>query len=351
MAHKFAVNKNGEPVYCIYPFVSVDINADGLEVCSWLNPDTNKVLISKDETIKDAWLSDEFENVRECIRNLSYSECNMVECHEIHGDQEFCFTLNELKEKYPTVASYIEGESEKFTAPPIEINLSYDTACNLSCGSCNIQDLPRLSDEEKERYISEIEKMGSNLENLFIAGMGDPFVSKHYRNWLLNFPREKFPKLHTIAFLSNGTRWTRDIWEKIKVNLVDYTLIAQISLDGASKETIEDNRRGSKFEVLMENLAYLSELRKNGELSRVDLLFVVQDNNYKEMPLFVEMAEKFNFDRVSFIRLYDWGVYSKEAFAERDVLSKSHSNYNDAQKVVADVKENQNSNVHVEICF
>ena len=70
---------------------------------------------------------------------------------------------------------------------PEEVNLSYDNQCNLSCPSCNKNEFNQISKETKDNYINDIQNMDSSIKVLFISGMGDPFATNHYKNFLLNF--------------------------------------------------------------------------------------------------------------------------------------------------------------------
>lgn len=112
----------------------------------------------------------------------------------------------------------------------------------------------------------------------------------------------------------------------------------RISIDGASKKTYEKNRLGGTWERLQKNLKYLCNLKQNGKahIDWIGLNFVIQDNNYQEIPMFVNMAKKFNMDAVEFQRLGNWGTFSESEFEKKDVLN-NNPHYEAAIKILKEI--------------
>jgi len=71
-----------------------------------------------------------------------------------------------------------------------------------------------------------------------------------------------------------------------------------LSIDAARKATYEINRRGATWERLLENLEFISQLRKEGQLRFVQMNMVVQRNNWRQVGQFIQMAERYGFDFV-----------------------------------------------------
>ena len=102
--------------------------------------------------------------------------------------------------------------------------------------------------------------------------------------------------------------WTPLVWDRIS-NITPYIKSAEISIDAATKETYEKIRRGGKWEVLQNNLQFISTLG----LEDITVSFVVQTDNYQEIELFYEMCNqifnnKVRWWRVSYTRVLDWGA-------------------------------------------
>ncbi len=124
-----------------------------------------------------------------------------------------------------------------------------------------------------------------HVEFLVIAGNGDPFASKIYRDLIRYLHKlRKQPKLilRTNGLLLNVKNWQMLMSE---VELPLYKL--EISIDAATKDTYEKLRRGAKFEILMKNLSFIKQLHDEGKIARLSAIFVVQKDNYQEIPVFI----------------------------------------------------------------
>ena len=86
----------------------------------------------------------------------------------------------------------------------------------------------------------------------------------------------------------------------------------------------------------MENLQFISSLRRNGPLTWLGLGFVVQQNNFLEMPDFVELGRRFGVDTVHFSQLVDWGTYSPGEYHQRAVHRPAHPAHPAFRSLLAD---------------
>lgn len=340
-------NKKGEILYCTYPFVAICVGAEGVQPCTWVRW-LKHVRVEK-MGLLNAWKSKTFNKVRNSIKNGSYKYCLFSECPEIQGEKKFCFTLDELKQKHTLIADYIEGNVTEFEGLPCQINISYDTDCNLSCRSCCRKLLPKISEDVKDRYLRDIESMGSSLENLFISGMGDPFTTPHYKKWLLNFPTHRFPELKFIVFATHGLNLTEKMWKALPESLKRIKIQLQISIDGAKKETYEKNRKGASFEKLISNLKFISKLRRNNKISELIIYYVYQQNNYMEIPLAVDMVKKYAVDKIIFAKIDNWGTYTKKRYKKINVADIDHPENDALMKILENSKTLYPGNIDVDI--
>jgi len=95
----------------------------------------------------------------------------------------------------------------------------------------------------------------------------------------------------------------------------------------------EDVRRPGKWEVLLENLDFVKDNNKE-----TCLQFVLQKNNFRDLPNFIKLCEKYNF-RGYVQRLWNWNTW--ENFNEHNVLDLTHENYNDCQLIIEQCKNNK----------
>jgi hypothetical protein len=81
------------------------------------------------------------------------------------------------------------------------------------------------------------------------------------------------------------------------------------------------------FDRLWRNLEFIKSLRRKGEISSLVFSFVVQQQNYREMPEFVLLAERFGADSIDFRMIQNWGVSSLEEFKRKFIGAPDHPEY------------------------
>lgn len=263
----------------------------------------------------------------------------MKGCPEYHGDQEYFMTIGELENQYPKIASFINGFSAHYEGGPETVNMAYDPRCNLSCPSCNRNELPKFPEDIEEKFSSGIRLIGQEIKNLYMVGMGDPFGTRHYLEFLKNLNPSDYPKLDCIILNTNGIKVTPDIWYSIPERVRKYrSFIMTVSMDGARRNSFEINRYPAKWDEFLERLRFISELRKSREIVQFRIYFVYQPNNYEEMPELVDLAKEFCVDEIFFARLRDWKGLGDEYIKKLDLTSLDHPLHDAFEKVVSHTK-------------
>lgn len=339
------VPKDGVQRFCTYPFRLLAIASNYVRPCTWLREISGVSVISLENLITSnhdvsnalvsAWRSKEFNTVRESIRNGSYIFCDMKNCPEYHGDQKHFMSIQELKVQYPDVAKFIEGGS--FDALPEKINVAYDPDCNLSCPSCSRRSLPKLSEDVQNKFSEGIKLVGSDLNLLHFVGMGDPFGTKHYYEFLKNLNPADYPKLQGININTNAIKFTPETWNGIPESVRKFFHVVIVSMDGVSKDSFEINRYPAKWDVFVERMKFISELRNTNQIGSLQLYYVYQINNYKEMPDAVRFAKAHNVDSIFFARIRDWNNWGEEKMNTLDVNRVDHPNHNDFKRISKEV--------------
>lgn len=120
----------------------------------------------------------------------------------------------------------------------------------------------------------------------------------------------------TQTILTNGLLLNERILRKLaqgkekKVRLI-------IAIDAGKKETYEYLRRGSSWEKLCANLELIKEINHEGNRIHTTFNAAISKSNYKEMFDMVEMAHKYDFDRVRFMNILGDG--DENIFLRRDM--------------------------------
>lgn len=206
----------------------------------------------------------------------------------------------------------------QFTTPqyPQNLVMGYDQTCNLCCPSCRNQHyvMSEATRHCTNECVTKLLRSGylEQTPTLVTAGMGEVFYSPSYRQLLdTDLPRKN------ISILSNGTLFNAANWRwlKGKAENIDVT----ISVDAATPETYQ-KLRGSNFDHLMQNLQMLADLRRQNQIRSFNLHFVVQRDNFREMPAFVELGRRLGVDSVQFLRMRNFGNLAPQIFAERCLI-------------------------------
>lgn len=274
----------------------------------------------------EVWNCDYAQEVRASILDGSFKFCSKEQCPFL---KTVTFEVTRKEDvKNPELQEVISKNLTELPYGPREISCNYDQSCNLSCPSCRRTVIIEKDNEEQILSIQKkIEQEAIDVEVLTITGSGDPFGSPYFRKWLMNMDISKMPDLRKIMLFTNAQLWNRVNWNKIPPSVRRLITSAIISIDGTIKETYEENRRGGSFEKLLENLEFISFLKRLNHLKHVKIRMVVQDNNFMEMPDFIRMGKQFGFDIVDFGVLRNRGSYSPEEYRARAVHLPNHPRY------------------------
>jgi MoaA/NifB/PqqE/SkfB family radical SAM enzyme len=283
------------------------------------------------ESLADIWNGPNARRIRESIHDGSFRFCG--ECPFLQGAPSGPVMDRSAVSNERHLAWMNTGTTE--VAEVDDLNLAYDRTCNISCPSCRksviVEKGPTL------RYLAAVQSRTlagealAKIRWLWITGSGDPFASKTYRDLLRSIDPARYPNL-SVRLHTNGLLFDEDAWLGLGAarNIVRTVCI---SIDAATKETYEVNRRGGNFDTLQERLAFVAELRRRGPVRRLEFFFVVQANNFREMPAFAELAREFGADAVLFTPLRNWGTFDDREYAERAVHRPEHAEHAEYRRV------------------
>ncbi len=291
---------------------------------AWLDTSIGNL---QDQTVEEIWNGEKAQEIRRSILDGSFTYCNRSRCAFLQTVSGPVEKIEDVKDKY--LKTVIENKLTLLPYGPKQIICTYDKSCNLSCPSCRTNIIiEKKAKKQILRIQHKIQQEAMKHANyLHITGSGDPFGSPFFRKWLQTMKRKDMPDIDKIHLQTNAQLWTVKMWNTIAKDIQQLIKSADISIDAANPETYAINRRGGSFARLLENLKFISSLRKNGPLEWVGISMVVQKNNFKEMPDFVRLGKYFNFDTVYFSQLVNYGTYSEEEFRNRAVHFPTHPSH------------------------
>lgn len=165
-----------------------------------------------------------------------------------------------------------------------------------------------------------------------ITGSGDPFASQHFRYVIKRLTSGDTPDM-TINLQTNGLL-LKASWGDL--GLEGYVGWVVVSIDAVRPETYAVLRRGGRFDSLLENLEFLSQLRRANRVKHVRLDLVVQALNYRQMPEAVDLMRTFAFDGMKFQLIRSWNTYAPEEFAKHDIGCPDHPEFGTLLSVLKD---------------
>lgn len=296
---------------CSMPFKEMDIKPNGdAFCCDWITAPFGNLQL---HSVHDVWNSDTAQEIRASIVDKSYRFCKGDQCPWLNSPNE---KLNPFVDEIPVTPKY-----------PEIINAAYDLTCNLSCGSCRMF-LTVDQNFQRHEVLKNRILQTEGLKELILIGGGDPFSSPHTREWM----NEGISIPDKITIWSNGILLTKKRWEALNENTRTRIKSIEISIDAAEPFTYHVIRGGGDWDILMENLRFVSSLRKENIIDNFRINFVVQAGNYKEMVPFVKLGESLGVDDIYFSRLEDWGSMSCNQIPILQVHLKTHRLHEDFLK-------------------
>jgi hypothetical protein len=314
-------------LFCAKPFEWFEVSRGQEEgeafLCcpSWL--DTPVGNLTRD-SVAESWNGEAAQRIRRSILDGSFAYCNAARCPYLQTRSGPVQRIEDVTD--PDLLAVIRGGLTVLPYGPRSVNCSYDRSCNLSCPSCRTRVI--VESRSRDRIATIQQKINdealADARLLYITGSGDPFGSPFFRRWLQTMRRADMPRLEILHLHTNAQLWTPRMWATIPEEIRALVKHADISIDAADAETYAENRRGGRFDVLLENLAFISGLRAAGPLEWLGINMVVQANNFAQMSDFVRLGKRFGVDTVYFHQLVNWGTFSKAEFAARAVHLPGH---------------------------
>lgn len=305
---------SGFSLYVDDPF---DQNRVVASVCchTWLNPPYSKLKkpVSEDANgfldITSFWNSKEMVNFRKSIADGSYAFCNKKSC-PTYQSKDFA----PLPEK---AKGLIEQGIYEVDYPPLFIQASVDRSCNLSCPSC--RNAPNYKSNPKSyTWLKSI--LANDVELILTNGTGELFKNRYLLDALNEIGLDNYPHLKHLDILTNGTLLSRTMWASLSDGFKSRIRLISVSVDAATEETYKKIRVGGNFKNLIQNLHFISSLRKENKIPQFSMSFVAQKSNIHEILDFVKLAKDIGVDGVGITRVENWGVHNTKSFYEKLAL-------------------------------
>lgn len=306
-------------MYCPLPFTELRIRVKGdCYICcpQWNN---RKSIGNVFETpnLDDIWNSETAQEIRHSMFDQSFRFCNLELCQV-------------GKHRYTD-----DYKSAVLEQGPSFIALNYDPSCNLFCKMCRDKKIviPRRQQERLIEFQDNLIKSPyfKDTSMINVTSNGDPFASKVFSHLFKILKYEDFPEMN-MRIRTHGLGLTPRNWNRM-ANVQRMIYEIWISVDASSKETYDIIRRGGKWELLKSNLEFLKSIKSQFNFS-LALHFIVQKENYLEIPSFVDFARSYDADVIWFAKVYQGNDMSHEQLQESAVHRPDHRLHSDFLQVM-----------------
>lgn len=286
---------------CYLPFLCFNIKKhDGLSLCCfhWTNDmeTYNKYAEYDIDKFVDYWQSEKAKEFRNIIAKKDYSRC--MNCSMFLNKDERFFTEKNCTDFFGDYGQKIVDafHGKEFDEEyPYRFEISYDLSCNLKCITCRDDIITSydISDDLDDKVI----EYAKHCHEFVIAGDGEALFSKHYLK-ILEADLSENSKLEHIVLMTNATL-LKKIWNKIHPNTRALIKTIKISIDASTKELFEKIRRNAKWEVMLENLEFLKELKTKYNI-QLETTYTISKYNLNDFMNFPKFMEQYDFDLIIF---------------------------------------------------
>lgn len=211
------------------------------------------------------------------------------------------------------------NESEILNALNINSLVIESTSrCNLKCEMCPRNSYKQENGDIDIELFKYISKYINNNIDVNLAGWGEPLLHPKLEELIKIIKRIGA----RVGFTTNATLLDTETSIELIKNGLDFI---DFSLDGATQETYENIRHGSKFEKVILNIRNFIKIKEKlkSKTPGTSLTFVMMKKNIHELPLMVILAKELEID---FLVAKNFNVLTNEK--EIDQVVFTHKLYN-----------------------
>lgn len=301
-------------MFCRRPFEQFYVTADAnVHLCcpEWMDRPAGNLML---ESPLEIWKGSVAQELRSSILDGSFRHC--TNCPLLPGP-----------------AGVVVDEPPPNPPPSTDrihyLTVAYDPTCNLTCPSCRSE---HKTAGPGAGFIQKtlIDDAVFNLTDIVCSsGSGDPLASSLFLNFLKQMPT--LAPNTSLSLQTNGLLLTPEQWKKLDAwGVGDRILELLISIDAASPETYAKNR-GGDFNLLVDNLRYART-----RVPYLQINMVVQENNFREMPAFLELSAHLRTNATYFSAIQKWeNTYSTDEYMHRAVHLPFHPNHAELLNILA----------------
>lgn len=267
------------------------------------------------KSVNKLWSGKEAGRIRKVINNNASLYCYIQPC--ANRTNFYMQVMVDYLKKYP---------SEKVNEMPKIVTFGEDIKNIENCIMTD-KDVNEIDTSLKNKYYEALKE----AKYVVFSHRTDPFSNET----TYNFIKELAQKRSDLKFniVSNGILFNKDNCDDL--NITDKLANVLIYVSAAKKETYDKYISNGDFDVLRQNLYWLKSLKEEGKLSNIFLAFTTDENNFREMPEFVEFAKEFNAFALFWLKVKE--DYNPTLYSNFDNIANPISNdYEEFIKILSE---------------
>ena len=314
---------------CRVPWTTMGINMRGdMFIChspSWIPKFVGNIVKVTD--VFHALNSDIARSIRQEILTNRYYYCNNRLCN-FFGKIDPT-TYNQDTTVGTNALPVSEDVNLYVREIPQNLIFDFDYTCNLQCPSCRTEVInwnndvtfapinDRIADRIKHQVIDRIK----NQPVLIRWAGGEPFISRVYLD-LFEYIIESGKKNIMNVIQTNGSylRSKSHILERLAPHIKEL----RISFDAATSDTYAQVRRNGIWSNLLDNAKHARDILGP---QKITADFVVQSDNYREIPEFVNLCKDLGIHRINWQKMWNWGTWPQAEFDAKNIYNDQHPDY------------------------
>jgi len=326
-------DKKYQPGLCQIPWNTLGINQRGdMYICSspsWIPLFVGNII---KQDVFDGLNSETAIKIRQEIKAGRYFYCNNKIC-SFFGAKGIT-GYNTVPTDVDPLPTDFEDSELRVTAIPRNLIFDFDPTCNFQCSSCRTE----LINHNKHPIISAVNRsIVDRIKQQIIDRVtdpveirwcgGEPFISESYTQLLDYIGTVNNPRIqHIIQTNGSYLQKKSETVERLLPTMKEL----RISFDAASADTYHSIRTNGVWSNLLNNVVWVNNLiRKKKVKTKLIADFVVQLDNYHEIPAFVKLCKELNITQINFQKMWNWGTWSQEEFDRQNIYNYNHPQYAD----------------------
>ncbi len=301
-------------IYCPNPYILAEIMPYGNVYpcsCGWIRGYSFGNIF--EQSYEEIWNGEKAREFRQKLYDNDFSLCPGCQNLEI---------LEEINSSEPKLISN----------PPERILLGLDEFCDVKCIFCRSEnykiDTKLIPEDKKDKLLEILTPWLKNAKYVKTNAVGEVFASKISRDLIKNIA-DKFPDIK-FEIITNGIQCTKENIEGL--NLLGRISMMTVSLHAFYEDTYNQIVRGGNYKKVIENIKYLSELKKTGKIERFEIHYTVTSINYKEMIPMLHFVRDIG-AKIRFLGL-DCSKGCEDTYKKINIQNPMHPDYNKLIKTV-----------------